>query len=116
GTRMPNPALVSAGLAPASNFQARIPLRYLVSPVGENGRPDPSSTNFIRSGGSIIARENGKRFIAVKFSVRDSDLASTVEKVRHEIKPLYEAPYRAQMGGEFEQMNDAEMRLLLIVP
>ena len=116
GTATPNPALVSTGLSAYNSFLPRIPLRYLVSPVGPDGRPDPTSDNFIRSGGSIIAREQGKRFIAVKFSVKDSDLASTVEKVREKIEPLYTAPYWYQMGGEFEQMSDAESRLLLIVP
>ena len=116
GTSVPNPAMVSAGLAPYNNFIARRPLRDLVSPVGADGRPDPASTNFIRSAGSIIAREKGKRFIAVKFSVRDRDLASTVEEVREKTMPLFVAPYWAQMGGEFEQMNDAETRLLYIIP
>ena len=116
GTASPNPALVSTGLSAYNSFLPRIPLRYLVSPVGPDGSPDPASDNFIRSGGSIIAREQGKRFIAVKFSVKDSDLASTVEKVREKIEPLYAPPYWYQMGGEFEQMSDAETRLLLIVP
>src|SRR6202041_864760 len=91
-------------------------LRNLVSPVGPNGRPDPTATTFVRPGGSIIARENGKRFIAVKFSVQKRDLASTVEEVREKIQNLYETPYWFQMGGEFEQMGDAEQRLLYIIP
>jgi len=127
GTSNPNPAVVSQGIAVASNFLPRIPLRYLVSPVGPDGRPDPDSSEFIRPGGSIIPREQGKRFIAVKFSVRDRDLASAVaevreklnaaqEKVGDETEPLFKAPYWYLMGGEFEQMSDAETRLLYIIP
>src|SRR5262249_1744358 len=85
------------------------------------------SSEFIRPGGSIIPREQGKRFIAVKFSVRDRDLASAVaevreklnaaqEKVGDETEPLFKAPYWYLMGGEFEQMSDAETRLLYIIP
>ena len=113
---MPAPAKISQNIATYNSFLPRIPLRYLVSPVGPDGRPDPGATSFVRSGGSIIARENGKRFIAVKFSVVERDLASTVKQVREEVEPLYQAPYWFEMGGEFEQMGDAEARLLVIVP
>ena len=132
GTSVPNPAPVGQTIAPASTFLPRVPLRYLVSPVGPDGRPDPTPdpdpSKFIRPGGSIIPREQGKRFIAVRFSVRDRDLASAVEEVRDKLaaakekipgkgsEPLFRAPYWHVMGGEFEQMGDAESRLLWIVP
>ena len=127
GTNMPKPSVVSQNVAPATSFLPRVPLRYLVSPVGPDGRPDPSSTDFVRPGGSIIPREQGRRFIAVKFSVRDRDLASAVEDVKRALdeaqedvggqqEPLFRPPYTKVMGGEFEQMGDAESRLLLIVP
>jgi cobalt-zinc-cadmium resistance protein CzcA len=116
GTGNPNPALVSSNIAPYNNFQPRLRLRDLVSPVGEDGRPDPHGS-FSRPGGSMITREQGKRFIAVKFSVReDRDLASAVEEVREKTAHLIQAPYRVAFGGEFEQMQDAEGRLLFIVP
>jgi heavy metal efflux system protein len=126
GSSVPNPALVGLGVAPAT-FVPRVPLRYLVSPVDADGKADPNSTRFVRSGGSIIARENGKRFIAVKFSVKERDLASTVADVRTALdnatetvdgrtEKLFRLPYRMQMGGEFEQMSDAEGRLLYIIP
>jgi cobalt-zinc-cadmium resistance protein CzcA len=109
------PATVSANIAPARSFLPRLSLRQLVSPVGDDGRPDVNG-NFIRPGGSIIAREQGKRFIAVRFSVRDRDLASAVEDVRDTIADIYPAPYRFLMGGEFEQMQSAEGRLMWIIP
>ena len=60
----------------------RLRLKDLVSPVGADGRPDPKG-DFSRPGGSIITREQGKRFIGVKVSVReDRDLASAVAEVR----------------------------------
>jgi hypothetical protein len=72
---------------------------------------------FSRPGGSIITREQGKRFIAVKFAVReDRDLASVVDEVREKTGRLYQAPYYAVMGGEFEQMEDGEARLLIYIP
>jgi cobalt-zinc-cadmium resistance protein CzcA len=117
GSALANPALVSSNLAPLNVLLPRLPLKYLVSPVGPDGRPDPVSTAFSRPGGSIITREQGKRFIAVKFSVReDRDLASAVAEVRERVTPLIPAPYRVAFGGEFEQMQDAEGRLLIIIP
>ena len=118
GTGNANPALISQGLASYNSFLPRLRLRDLVSPVDEEGRPnrDPSAS-FSRPGGSIISREQGKRFIAVKFSVsEDRDLASAVAEVQEKSLPLIEAPYRVAFGGEFEQMKDAEGRLLVIIP
>jgi cobalt-zinc-cadmium resistance protein CzcA len=115
GTSLASPTPISTGAAPANSFLPRLRLRDLVSPVGEDGRPDPKA-NFVRPGGSLITREQGKRFIAVKFSVRDRDLASTIDDAHDKIKDLYEPPYWPIMGGEFEQMQDAENRLMVIVP
>jgi cobalt-zinc-cadmium resistance protein CzcA len=115
GTSRPFPATVSQNTAPARSYLPRLSLRQLVSPVGDDGRPYPGGP-FVRPGGSIITREQGKRFIAVKFSVRDRDLAGAVDAVRAKIADLYPQGYRFQMGGEFEQMQSAEGRLLWIIP
>jgi cobalt-zinc-cadmium resistance protein CzcA len=73
--------------------------------------------NFSRPGGSIITREQGNRFIGVKFGVReDLDLASAVKEVKEKTAHLYQPPYRIEMGGEFEQMEDGEARLLVYIP
>jgi cobalt-zinc-cadmium resistance protein CzcA len=93
----------------------RLRLRDLVTPVGEDGKPDPEG-QFERHGASDIYRENGKRMIAVKFSVRDRDLGSAVNQARRETKVLFKSPYRAVWSGEFEEMEDAESRLLVIIP
>ncbi len=93
----------------------RVRLRDLVSPVGEHGGPDPEG-HFERPGASDIYRENGKRMIAVKFSVRDRDLASAIDEARARTKHLFQPPYRDVWSGEFEEMEQAEGRLMLIVP
>jgi cobalt-zinc-cadmium resistance protein CzcA len=116
GRSTPNPALVSSGIAAYNSFLPRLRLGDLVSPLGPDGRPDPAGT-FSRPGGSMITREQGKRFIAVKFSVReDRDLASAVAEVRERTAHLFHPPYRVAFGGEFEQMEDAEGRLMWIIP
>jgi cobalt-zinc-cadmium resistance protein CzcA len=100
---------------PITQQAPRIRLRDLVTPVAEDGSPDPNG-QFERAGASNIYRENGKRMIAIKFSVRDRDLGSAVNEARQQVAPLMHAPYRTVWSGEFEQMEDAEGRLWIMIP
>jgi cobalt-zinc-cadmium resistance protein CzcA len=93
----------------------RLRLRDLVSPVGKDGQPDPSG-RFEQAGASTIYREQGNRLIAVKFSVRGRDLAGAVAEAQEATKDLFEAPYRVDWSGEFQQMEEAERRLMIIIP
>src|SRR6202020_1673982 len=76
------PSLVGSTQGGTYNYQASTPrrlLRELVTPINpKTGEPDPNGV-FLRSGASTIYREQGKRLIAVKFSVNTEkgDLAST---------------------------------------
>jgi len=98
-----------------TNTASRIRLRDVVSPVGPTGAPDPNGA-FERAGASTIYREQGQRMIAIKFSVRDRDLAGAVDEAKEKTKELFVAPYRDVWSGEFEQMQDAEARLIVIIP
>jgi cobalt-zinc-cadmium resistance protein CzcA len=93
----------------------RLRLRDLVSPVGRNGAPDLKGS-FERAGASTIYREQGKRMIAVKFNVRERDLGSTVADAKERTQELFQAPYHAVWAGEFNEMEKAQQRLLLIIP
>jgi cobalt-zinc-cadmium resistance protein CzcA len=118
GTSLAMPSLTgSTTNATFNNFLPRLRLKDLVSPVGENGRPDPNG-KFVRPGASIITREQGKRFIGIKFSVRERDLASGVEEAQEKTEDLFaeDPSYWAQWSGEFEEMQAAEARLMWIVP
>ncbi|HEV8070079.1 MAG TPA: efflux RND transporter permease subunit [Planctomycetaceae bacterium] len=100
----------------SANFTApKLRLRDLVSPAGEDGSVDPEG-QYERPGASMIYRERGRRLIAIKFSVRGRDLAGAVAEAQARTIPIIEAPYRAEWSGEFEEMEDAEQRLLLMVP
>jgi cobalt-zinc-cadmium resistance protein CzcA len=100
---------------PITQQAPRLRLRDLVSPVGADGAPDPDG-QFEVAGASDIYRENGKRMIAIKFSVRGRDLGSAVDQARRETREICQAPYRAVWSGEFEEMEDAEGRLMIIIP
>jgi heavy metal efflux system protein len=81
-----------------------------LTPLSESGEPDPHG-QFLHEGASTIAREQGERLIAIKFSVRGRDLASTVEEAQRVCEPLIPPSYRTDWSGEFEQMQAAIGRL-----
>lgn len=95
----------------------RLRLRDLVSPVNQYGQADPKG-QFERPGASTIYREQGQRLIAVKFSVDSTkrDLAGAVEEAQRETADLIKAPYRIEWDGEFQEMQEAEARLMIIIP
>jgi cobalt-zinc-cadmium resistance protein CzcA len=76
------------------------------------------ATITVDDGASMIYREDGQRYIAVKFSVRGRDLGSTVEEAIEKTKNEITLPegYHMEWAGEFESQQRAEARLLLIVP
>jgi heavy metal efflux system protein len=119
GFALASPATVgtTANTANPISNTPRLRLRDLVSPVGEDGSPDPDG-QLERHGASTIYREQGKRLIAIKFSVRGRDLGGAVDEARARTKEegLFKAPYRAVWSGEFEEMEDAETRLMIIIP
>ena len=89
-------------------------LRDLVTPLNEKGQRDPTAKSFTRSGASTIYREQGQRLIAVKFSVRGRDLASTVAEAQKKTKHLFKTPYKEEWSGEFEEMQNAVQRLAVV--
>ncbi len=99
---------------PISQQAPRLCLRDVVSPVGDDGSADRNG-EFERQGASTIYRENGKREIAIKFSVRGRDLGSSVAEAQEKTRELFQAPYRPEWGGEFQEMEEAESRLILLV-
>lgn len=117
GNALPPPA-ISGSLADTSNpisSTPRIRLGDLVTPVGADYAPDPNG-HFYRAGASTIYREQGKRFIAIKFSVRERDLGSAVDEAKARTKDLFKSPYEGVWSGEFEQMEEANGRLMWIIP
>jgi cobalt-zinc-cadmium resistance protein CzcA len=122
GTQIAPPAGIGSTLSALINpvtSTPRLRLGDLVSPVGADGRPDPNGS-YVRTGASTIYREQGKRLIAVKFSVRGRDLASAVAEAREKTEDLFQMPryqaYRTEWSGEFQEMEEANARLLIIIP
>jgi heavy metal efflux system protein len=70
------------------------------------------------TGPAFIYRDNTKRFIGVKFSVRDRDLGSTIAEAQKNLKENIKLPngYKIGWTGEFENQVRASQRLTQVVP
>jgi cobalt-zinc-cadmium resistance protein CzcA len=118
GSTNPGPSIFGSQFNATGNYLSGTPRRRLgelVTPLDPDGRQSADGS-FVRPGASMIFREQGKRMIAVKFSVRGRDLAGAVAEAREKTADLIKAPYRTEWSGEFEQMQDSEARLLVIIP
>jgi cobalt-zinc-cadmium resistance protein CzcA len=69
-------------------------------------------------GPAIIYREDGMRYVPVKFSVRGRDLKSTIEDAQHRIADKIKLPYDTHLewAGEINELKDANARLAIIIP
>jgi cobalt-zinc-cadmium resistance protein CzcA len=113
GTSLAPPSVAGTKYQTEGTPVPRRRLRDLVTPVNEKGFRDPGG-KFTRSGASTIYREQDQRFIAVKFSVRERDLAGAVAEAKAKTKDLFKAPYRAEWSGEFQEMEEAVARLGIV--
>jgi len=69
------------------------------------------------TGPAFIYRDNTKRFIGVKFSVRDRDLGSTIAEAQSKVNKLkLPTGYTTGWTGEFENQVRASARLAQVVP
>jgi len=70
------------------------------------------------TGPAFIYRDNNKRFIGVKFSVRERDLGSTIAEAQANVKKNVKIPsnYKIEWTGEFENQVRASKRLAQVVP
>lgn len=76
------------------------------------------ATVQLSDGPFFIYREAGKRYIAIKFSVRNRDLGSAVEDAQFLVEKNITLPpnYSISWDGQFNQMKQAQKKLMMIVP
>jgi cobalt-zinc-cadmium resistance protein CzcA len=96
---------VKVGYQSGAGTTAYIPLREL-------------ATINLDTGASYIYHEATKRFLPIKFSVRDRDLGSTVAEAQQRIARNVKLPigYRLVWAGEFQDLELAQHRLEIVVP
>jgi heavy metal efflux system protein len=70
------------------------------------------------TGPAFIYRDNNKRFIAIKFSIRERDLGSTIAEAQEKVNEQVTVPrgYSIAWTGEFENQVRAQQRLTEVVP
>jgi cobalt-zinc-cadmium resistance protein CzcA len=90
----------------------------LLSPTGERVSLAQLTRISVRDGGSEIYREANSRYVAVKYSVRDRDLGSTVEEAIKKVGAAVKLPpgYTIDWAGEYESQKRSEKRLLTVLP
>ncbi len=67
---------------------------------------------------STINREWGRRLIKVSVNVRDRDIASFVKEAKAQVAAGLKLPegYTVEWGGQFENLERSQQRLMLVVP
>jgi cobalt-zinc-cadmium resistance protein CzcA len=70
------------------------------------------------TGPAFIYRDNNTRYIAVKFSIRERDLGSTIAEAQKKVAAAVHLPqgYSATWNGEFENQQRASGTLAKVVP
>jgi cobalt-zinc-cadmium resistance protein CzcA len=90
----------------------------ILSPSGERVSLEQVAKVQVRDGAYDIYRENGSRYVAIRFEVRGRDLGSTVQEAMDKINKNVQLPrgYELEWAGEYESEQRSSRRLMLIVP
>jgi cobalt-zinc-cadmium resistance protein CzcA len=90
----------------------------LLAPSGERVSLAQLTNVATTDGAEEIYREGEQRYIAVKYSVRDRDLGSTVEEAINKVDKEVPLPtgYHFVWAGEYQSKQRADKRLAMIVP
>ncbi len=90
----------------------------LLAPSGERVSLDQLTHLQISDGAESIGRENGLRYIAIKYSVRGRDLGATVEEAITKVSKQVSLPsgYTLDWAGEYESQKRSSRRLMIVCP
>jgi cobalt-zinc-cadmium resistance protein CzcA len=90
----------------------------LLSPSGERVSLAQVTKAQVRDDAYDIYREDGSRYVAIRFEVRGRDLGTTVKESIDQIAKNVQLPrgYHLEWSGEYDSETRAEKRLLMILP
>lgn len=91
----------------------------IATPAGEQIPLSRLASISVRQGPSTIKREWYQRRISVTSNVRGRDMGSFVSEARRKVDEEIQLPagrYRVEWGGQFEHLERARRRLLVVVP
>jgi heavy metal efflux system protein len=69
-------------------------------------------------GAESIGREGSQRYVAIKYSVRNRDLGTTVEEAKAKVEKKVSLPagYHLDWAGEYESQKRSSRRLMIVCP
>jgi len=90
----------------------------LLAPSGERVSLAQLTKVTVIDGAEEIYREEGSRYVAIKYSVRDRDLGSTVQEAMSRVNKQVKLPagYHLDWAGEYESQKRSSRRLLIVCP
>jgi cobalt-zinc-cadmium resistance protein CzcA len=90
----------------------------LLAPSGERVALSQLTTVKTEDGAEEVYREAGQRYVAIKYSVRDRDLGSTVEEAIRKVNAQVKLPpgYKIDWAGEYASQQRSSRRLMLVLP
>ncbi|HLJ15892.1 MAG TPA: CusA/CzcA family heavy metal efflux RND transporter [Bryobacteraceae bacterium] len=95
-------------------------IRDIQLPTPDGGRVSLGEVAKItlNEGAFMIYRENGRRYIPIKFSVRGRDLAGTMNDVQQRLAQSVRIPegYHYEWAGEYDSLQKEQRRLAIVVP
>lgn len=95
-------------------------IEQLMIPTQDGSKIPLKSISSMRTvtGPAFVYRDNNKRYIPVKFSVRGRDLGSTIKEAQEKVNKVVALSknYRMSWNGEFENQQRASKTLANVVP
>ena len=95
-------------------------MKNILLPTADGNRVPLSQVAEIgfREGAFMIYRENGRRYVPIKFSVRGRDLAGTIADVQSRLSHSIHLPegYHFEWAGEYDSLRKEQQRLAIIIP
>ncbi|MBY0535268.1 MAG: CusA/CzcA family heavy metal efflux RND transporter [Chitinophagaceae bacterium] len=95
-------------------------IEQLMVPANDGSKIPLKEIATIRTltGPAFVYRDNNTRYIAVKFSIRERDLGSTIAEAQEKVNQIVhlKTGYRITWNGEFENQQRAAGTLARVVP
>jgi cobalt-zinc-cadmium resistance protein CzcA len=90
----------------------------LLAPNGERVSLGQVTKLEVKDGAESIGREEGQRYVAIKYGVRDRDLGTTVQEAINKVNAQVKLPigYHMDWAGEYESQKRSSRRLAIVCP
>ncbi len=90
----------------------------VATPAGQQIPMRDLATIEVSNGASFIYRQDNSRYIGIQYSVKNRDLAGTVEEAQRAVAREVKLPagYRIVWGGEFQEYTASRAQLQVVLP